>query len=69
MNARNGWVNSLIGIAVIGAVITGIAGLLAALASVIGGDWLAAGACLIAAALAFGLLASALLGGSSRSGM
>jgi hypothetical protein len=66
MNADNGWVNSLIGIAAIGGVITGVAGLLAALVSALGGGWMAAGVCLIAAALAFGLLAGALPGGSSR---
>jgi hypothetical protein len=69
MNADNGWVNSLIGTALIGGVISGIAGLLVALVSALSGDWMAAGACLIAAALAFGLLAGALLAGPSRPGM
>lgn len=69
MQDKSGWVNSLVGISTIGGVITGIAGLLVALVSVLSGELLAAGACLIAAALAFGLLAGALLGGPSRSRM
>ncbi len=69
MQDKSGWVNSLVGISTIGGVITGIVGLLIALVSVLSGEWLAAGACLIAAALAFGLLAGALLGGPSRSRM
>jgi hypothetical protein len=62
MQEKSGWVNSIIGLSVIGGALTGLAGLLAALASVLSGDWMAAGTCLIAVALAFGLLGGALLG-------
>ncbi len=69
MRDKSGWVNSVIGIAVIGSAITGVAALLVALASALSGDWMAAGTCLIAAALAFGLLAGAFLGGQPKPGM
>ena len=67
MRDQSGWVDIVIGIAVIGGAITGIAGLFVALMSVLDGDWSAGGTCLIAAALAFGLLAHALLGSLPKS--
>ena len=53
--------NTLIGLAVVGSGITGVAGLVIALFPLFAGDVGAAGLCLIAAALSFGLLANALL--------
>jgi hypothetical protein len=44
-----------------GSGITGVASLIVGLVSLFDGDLIAAGVCLIAAALAFGLLANALL--------
>ena len=44
-----------------GSVITGVLGWYAALAAFFGGSWPAVGWCLIASALAFGLLANSLL--------
>lgn len=66
MRNQSGWVDIVIGIAAIGGAITGIAGLFVALMSVLEGDTAAAGTCLIAAALAFGLLARSLLDGLSK---
>jgi hypothetical protein len=51
----------LIGLATVGAAATGVFALFAALLSFASGQWQAAGVCLIAAALAFGALANALL--------
>ena len=50
----------LVGLAVYGSALVGIIGLLVGLVALIGGQWEAAGACLIAAAIAFGALANAL---------
>lgn len=63
LSGKSGWVDTVIGITLTGGVITGITGLVFALISVLEGDWAAAGTCLIAAALAFGLLVYSLLGG------
>ena len=56
-----GWVNNVIGIAVLGGAITGIVALVVALIATLDGEWVATGVCLVAAALSFGLLAGALL--------
>ena len=55
---RTSW---LIGIATLGAAITGVFALLAGLFAFLSGQWQAAGVCLLAASLAFGALANALL--------
>jgi hypothetical protein len=53
--------NTLIGFAAVGAVLTGVGALLVALLAVSNAEFVAAGLCLTAAALAFGLLANAIL--------
>ena len=53
--------DTLVGLAVLGSGITGVASLIVGLVSLFDGDLIAVGVCLIAAALAFGLLANALL--------
>jgi len=53
--------STVIGLATVGAGFTGVVSLIAALFSLIDSDFAAAGTCLIAAALAFGLLANAVL--------
>lgn len=53
--------DTLVGLAVLGSGITGVASLIVGLVSFFDGEFIAAGVCLIAAALAFGLLANALL--------
>jgi hypothetical protein len=60
MEERNG-LNRLIGLALVGCAFIGIAAFVAALAAFVLGDATGAGVCLIASALAFGLLANALL--------
>ena len=50
----------LVGLAIHGSALVGTIGLLLGLVAFIGGEWDAAGACLIAAAIAFGALANAL---------
>lgn len=57
----NRQVNRFIGLAVYGSALAGIGGVLLALLGVMTGRWEAAGAGLIAAAVAFGALANALL--------
>jgi hypothetical protein len=52
---------AFLGQSVIAGMITGIAGLVAAVFAFIGGDWTGTGVCLIAAALSFGMLANAML--------
>jgi hypothetical protein len=52
---------NLLGIVVIFGLITGFAGLLAAVAAFFSAEWVGAGVCLVASALAFGLLANAFL--------
>ena len=51
----------LIGLATLGASITGVFALFAALFAFLSGQWQAAGVCLLAAGVAFGALANALL--------
>ena len=53
--------DTLIGLTIMGSGITGVASLIVALFPLFDGDFVAVGVCLIAAALAFGLLAHALL--------
>jgi len=51
----------LIGVATVGGIITGVGGLFAAFLAFLSGQLQAAGVCLIAAAVAFGILANAAL--------
>ncbi len=51
----------ILGIAVVTGMITGFGGIVAAIFALINADWIGAGLCLLAAALAFGLLVNALL--------
>jgi hypothetical protein len=55
--------DGIIGLVTIGSSITGVASFIAALFPLFGADYAAAGLCLIAAALSFGLLANAVLRG------
>ena len=55
---RTSW---LIGLATLGASISGVFALLAALFAFLSAQWQAAGVCLLAAGVAFGALANALL--------
>ena len=55
---RTNWV---VGLATVGSSVTGVIGLFLGLLSVLSGEWQAAGLCLVAAGLAFGLLANATL--------
>jgi hypothetical protein len=55
---RTSW---LIGLATLGTAITGAFALLAALFAFVAGQWEAVGVCLLAASVAFGALANALL--------
>lgn len=52
---------NVLGVVLILGLVTGIAGLLAAVFAFFSADWVGAGLCLAAAAVAFGLLANALL--------
>lgn len=52
---------SMIGIAVLGGAVTGVAGLVVGIAAAIVGEPLGAGLALVAAAISFGLLANAML--------
>jgi len=54
--------DSVVGVVVIGSVVTGVAGLIAALFSFFRADFAGAGVLLIAAALSFGLLGIAVIG-------
>ena len=54
--------DSIVGVAVIGCVVTGVASLIAALFPFFSGDFTAAGVFLIAAALSYGFLGMAVLG-------
>jgi hypothetical protein len=56
-HAKTDW---LVGLAVYGTALVGAISLLLGLVAVIDGQWDAAGACFIAAAIAFGALANAL---------
>ena len=62
MREERGVADSVVGVAVLGSIVTGVAGLIATLFSFFEGDFAAAGVCLIAAALSYGLLGMALLG-------
>ena len=53
--------DTLVGIAVAAGMTTGGLSLVVAVVAVLGRDWMGAGVCLVAAALAFGLTANALL--------
>lgn len=55
---RTAW---LIGLATLGAAITGAFALFAGLLAFLSGQWQAAGVCLLAASVSFGALANALL--------
>jgi hypothetical protein len=61
MNRKDNRLNTIIGITTLGSTIVGIAGFLAAIAAFAEGDYVAVGACLVAAALSSGLLAHAVL--------
>jgi hypothetical protein len=63
MNQNGTSLNTVIGLSILGSIIVGVASLVAALAALIEGDHLAVGVCLLAAAVSFGLLASAVLKG------
>jgi hypothetical protein len=52
---------TLIGLALVGGSITGVASLTAALLAFSSGDYAAMGLCMVAVAMSFGLLASAVL--------
>jgi hypothetical protein len=52
---------TMVGQSVLAGMITGFAGLVVATFAFFGGDWIGAGICLAASAVAFGLLANALL--------
>jgi hypothetical protein len=51
----------LVGLAIYGTAVAGVAALIIALFAFLGGRWDVAGTCLVAAAIAFGALANALL--------
>ena len=55
MNKERKKQDTLVGLAILGSGITGVASLIVGLVSLLDGDLIAVGVCLIAAALAFGL--------------
>ena len=59
--SQNEILNVTIGLAIIGCVVLGIAGFVAAITAFLEGEYVAAGVCLAAAGLSFGLLANAVL--------
>jgi hypothetical protein len=61
MNENHKMLNAMIGLATLGSSVTGIVSFLAAMVTFLSGEFVAAGACLAAAALSFGLLANAVL--------
>ncbi len=61
MEKKSNRSETLLGIVVIAVLITGFAGLLAAVFALFNAQWIGAGLCLGASALAFGLLVNALL--------
>jgi hypothetical protein len=63
MSENRRLLDAIIGLATLGSAIVGVAGFLVALFAFFNGDFTAAGVCLIAAALSFGLLANAVLRG------
>lgn len=54
--------NAMIGLATLGCSVTGVTSFVAAIVTFLSGEFIAAGVCLGAAALAFGLLGNAVLG-------
>ena len=62
MSGKSRATDSVVGVAVIGSVVTGVVSLLAALFPFFGADFAGAGILLVAAALSFGLLSLAVLG-------
>ena len=63
MSQDQQWSNAVIGLATLGSGITGVVSLIMAAFPLFNGDFAAAGLCLIAAALSFGLLANVVLRG------
>ena len=61
MNKDRRRLEALVGLAALGAGVSGTASLIAALLPLFAGEFMAAGVCLAAAALSFGLLSNALL--------
>jgi len=61
MNENHKMLNAMIGLATLGASVIGVISFLAAIATFLSGEFIAAGASLAAAALSFGLLANAVL--------
>jgi hypothetical protein len=61
MQRKSDTFDAIIGTIVVGCLVTGLAGLLGALFAFFSGGWLGAGVCLVAAALALGLAANAVL--------
>jgi hypothetical protein len=55
------WADTVVGLATLGGALSGVAAVVAALVAFLEGEYQAVGLCLVAAALAFGLLANALL--------
>jgi len=53
--------DAIIGLAALGSAVTGVVSVVVALFPLFSGEFLAAGVCLLAAALSFGLLANAVL--------
>ncbi|HUW95556.1 MAG TPA: hypothetical protein VMW58_07190 [Anaerolineae bacterium] len=62
MSGKSRATDSVLGVVVIGSVVTGVASLIAALFPFFSADFVGAGVLLIAAALSFGLLGVAVLG-------
>jgi len=62
VSGKNRPIDSVVGVAVLGGVVTGVASLVAALFPFFSADYAAAGILLIAAALAFGCLGIAIIG-------
>ncbi|MGB7539654.1 MAG: hypothetical protein WBM17_14025 [Anaerolineales bacterium] len=62
MNSKNSIASSLIGLCAYGSVLAGVLGVLGAVIAFIEGDSTASGIFLIASALAFGLMARAVMG-------
>ena len=62
MSGKSRATDSVLGVVVIGSVVTGVASLIAALFPFFSADFVGAGVLLIAAALSFGLLGIAVIG-------
>jgi hypothetical protein len=61
MTEKRTGLDTLIGLGTLGSAVIGVVGFVAALIAFFSGDLVGAGVCLIASALAFGLLANAVL--------